>query len=158
MPTLSFLKVNLFFRLHIFLPSLVHMAFWTIKHEASQSFTFCLPLKTSETFFCTPFFNLPFIIPVAFLQYHVQYHGISVLVLQRCCTLLPVSSSFLAPNFPRLLPFAGIFQQEGEETCFQQERGPELIGMLHCFWRTNTQRGRTRWKNDQVLAIMLQIN
>lgn len=66
--TLSFLKGNLLFRQCNFLPSLVHMAFWTIKYESSQSFTFIMPLKISKLFFCTAFFNLQFIIPVAFLK------------------------------------------------------------------------------------------
>lgn len=54
--------------MYIFLPSLIHMAFWTFKHESSQSSTFFLLLKTSKVLFCTPFFNLQFIIPVAFLK------------------------------------------------------------------------------------------
>lgn len=68
MSTLSFLEVNLFFRQSTFLPSLAHMAFWTIRCESSQTCTFFLPVETSKVFFCTAFFNLQFIIPVAFLK------------------------------------------------------------------------------------------
>lgn len=66
--TLSFLEANLFFRQSTFLPSLAHMAFWTIRHESPQTFTFFLPVETSKVFFCTAFFSPQFIIPVAFLK------------------------------------------------------------------------------------------
>lgn len=114
--TLSFLKGNLFFRQYTFLPRLVHVAFWTIKHESSV-FSLFLASTIIKIVFLYGFFQ-----PVVYnsccfpensvgsLHYHVQYHDISVLVLQKCCALLPVSSS-LAPDFPRLLPFSGIFSK-----------------------------------------------
>lgn len=76
--TLSFLKVNLLFSQRTFFPSLIYMAFWTIKHESSQSLTFFLPLNIKSVFLYIFFQSAVYNSccfpenPMGSLQYYVQ--------------------------------------------------------------------------------------